>query len=115
MMGAGESREEQKLFQLYVVGGDIKIPSSFPSASQRLQTVRSLDLSSCRVWVRKPPMLLPRRKPSVVAVGGKLYVLGGVSDSGRHPWGEVYDPGSNTWEAFLILHSFPNSGSCRRG
>ncbi|KAJ4823033.1 hypothetical protein Tsubulata_012350 [Turnera subulata] len=82
--------------QLYVVGGEMKIPSSFPPASQPLQTVWSLDLSTGKAWVRRPPMLAPRSRPSVVTVGGELYVLGGVAD---YPWGEVYDPGSNTWEA----------------
>ncbi|KAJ4850551.1 hypothetical protein Tsubulata_028073 [Turnera subulata] len=74
-------------------------------------------------WQHKPRMLAPRRIPKTVVVGGKLYVLGWLDeisqacragilisiikyvlgwltdDDDEQPWGEVYDPTSNTWEA----------------
>ncbi|KAJ4823030.1 hypothetical protein Tsubulata_012345 [Turnera subulata] len=93
--------------QLYAVGG------AGNTAPQCLQTVRGLDLSStCTAggWVAKPPMLVPRCNPHTATVGGKLYVLGGASDYGRDPWGEVYDPESNTWEALPDPPFIPKTG-----
>ncbi|KAJ4844530.1 hypothetical protein Tsubulata_026053 [Turnera subulata] len=103
--------------QLYRLGGKI-IEKSY----KRTRTVRALDLTrnttteksndSGGEWQRKPRMLAPRSDPHIVVVGGKLYVLGKkIADDEEQPWGEVYDPATNTWEAMprppkILKHKF---------
>lgn len=51
-------------------------------------------------WSRKPPMPTPRCASSVIALGGKLYVLGGQGGGGQtRDAVEVYDPKTGSWSA----------------
>lgn len=48
-------------------------------------------------WIASAPMPAPRAGHGFVAVGGKIYALGGRGEGASRVW--VYDPGSNTWSA----------------
>ncbi|KAJ4849602.1 hypothetical protein Tsubulata_049539 [Turnera subulata] len=64
-------------------------------------------------WIHKPGMLIPRDELSkTVALGGKLYVLGTGYDDHDHPWAEVYDPTSNSWDALPDPPFIPESCTC---
>ncbi|KAJ4823905.1 hypothetical protein Tsubulata_049538 [Turnera subulata] len=62
-------------------------------------------------WVHKPDMFIPRDEVSkTVVVGEKIYVFEAGYDDREHPWAEVYDPTSNTWDALPDPPFLPHEG-----
>ena len=52
----------------------------------------------CMTWTQLASMGIARRRHASAAVGGKLYVFGGIGTDGRHLFtAEVYDPASDSW------------------
>lgn len=50
-------------------------------------------------WSECPPMLSPRKNAGAAIVLNKIYVLGGDEPTGTElPFGEFFDPGSQTWQ-----------------
>ncbi|HAW71767.1 MAG TPA: hypothetical protein DHD79_08780 [Firmicutes bacterium] len=47
---------------------------------------------------KKAPMPTPRKGLAAVAVGGKVYAIGGMNHTGILDTVEAYDPSTNTWE-----------------
>ncbi len=76
--------------ELYILGGtdgESSLDSCF---------VYKIDADS---WRECPPMLTPRSSAGTAVILNKLYVLGGDDVTGSNlPFGEFYDPGSETWQ-----------------
>jgi N-acetylneuraminic acid mutarotase len=49
-------------------------------------------------WVTKAPMATPRTNFMTAEVGGRLYVVGGISEEGALRTVEVYDPATDQWQ-----------------
>lgn len=80
---------------IYVIGGR--------NARNVSNDVHRLDLATSK-WTSCAKMSTRRWVHVAAASGGKLYVFGGIEDTGRHerkPLAtvEVYDPSSDSWEA----------------
>ena len=56
-------------------------------------------------WTQLASMGTARRIHASAAVGGKLYVFGGLGTSGRLSTAEMYDPASNSWAPVTNLTS----------
>jgi len=83
--------------KIYVMGGfNREQGREFELAVRRL--VEIYDIAA-RSWTRGPDMLELRAWGRAVALGGKVYVLGGVGGpiSRYHSGVEVLDPQTNTW------------------
>jgi len=51
-------------------------------------------------WVSAPPLALgPTQETAAVAVGGKVYVLGGFNNGAIVPAVQVFDPATGAWDA----------------
>uniref|UniRef100_A0A7C8Z2K7 Galactose oxidase n=1 Tax=Opuntia streptacantha TaxID=393608 RepID=A0A7C8Z2K7_OPUST len=59
-------------------------------------------------WYTRASMCFKRCNPHTWAIGGKIYVLGGVADP-SNSWGEVYDPQLDSWTPLPNPnnHSYP--------
>lgn len=61
-------------------------------------------------WTQKASMQVPRSGLGVAVVDGKIYAIGGSTESGVTGVNEVYNPATNTWEIKAPmptpLHSF---------
>jgi N-acetylneuraminic acid mutarotase len=86
---------------LYIFGG---LKNLVPTAS-----VEKLDTIANK-WSSIPPLPIALHHPNVVAVGGKLLVLGGLSGalSAKSMWAAVpdcfaYEPASNKWSALAKM------------
>jgi N-acetylneuraminic acid mutarotase len=84
--------------QIYVCGG----------ISQDQQPLRSLYRYNpvAETWHREPDMLTPRYRHTAVAVGGKMYAMGGISDpaaSAGLKHAEVYDPAKKSWSTISSI------------
>ena len=60
-------------------------------------------------WTQLASMSTARRLHASAAVGGKLYVFGGVGTRERLSTAEVYDPASDSWAQVSSLTSARNS------
>ncbi|KAJ4880143.1 F-box/kelch-repeat protein SKIP6 [Raphanus sativus] len=80
---------------IYVIGG-------FKDGDVRSSDVSLLD---CRTntWREVPSMSVGRAAAAAGAVDGKIYVFGGCEEVKESNWAEVYDPKTETWEAFAPL------------
>lgn len=94
----------------------------FASLSSRVYVLGALgaetaNLVSCKVfyfdtnheegWKRGPDMLMARDfNGKAVSLDGKIYVLGGLDDSEREPFGEVFDLVKNEWEPLTPLPDY---------
>lgn len=83
---------------LYVIGGFDK-----NDTSPRDENVRALDTAQVfdtdeHVWKSLPPLPEPRWGAQAVAVGGKLFVVGGRDERGASDRIDVFDPKSQRWE-----------------
>jgi len=77
---------------VFAVGGND------PTGQIPFSTLLAFDpTQNCCQWISLPPMPTARFNLAASAVGGKLYVLGGVDSSGSLNVVEVYDPIANTW------------------
>lgn len=57
-------------------------------------------------WASLPPLPIPRYAPSMQAIDGKLYLIGGTASHGNDELSiEVYDPGPASWS--LIRNALP--------
>ena len=54
-------------------------------------------------WTQLASMVTARKEHASAAVGGKLYVFGGMGTSGRLRTAEVYDPASDSWAQVTSL------------
>ena len=48
-------------------------------------------------------MSVPRNAPGVVALGGKIYAVGGFDGATVLKSGEVFDPAANSWRAIVNM------------
>jgi N-acetylneuraminic acid mutarotase len=69
------------------------ISSSFMAPFSSVSTSELIEDS----WNTKTPMNYPRYHLGVVAVEGKIYAIGGLSDNGVMDINERYDPQTDTW------------------
>ena len=60
-------------------------------------------------WTQLASMGTARRGHASAAVGGKLYVFGGIGTSERLSTAEVYDPASDSWAQVTSLTSARNA------
>lgn len=85
--------------KIYVMGGFNRDHGTAAELEVR-RRVEIYDIAT-RTWSRGPDLLKPRAWGRGVALGGKVYVLGGVGDytysPGYHSGVEVYDPLAKTW------------------
>lgn len=58
-----------------------------------------------RSWERRASLPLPRTEHAVVALGGKLYAIGGSTGSDMLARVDVYDPATDTWTRRADLHT----------
>jgi len=75
--------------KIYAVGGT-------SGTDKSLATNEEYDPASDS-WTVQAPMPTPRRFPAAVAVGGKLYVIGGVLSATVLGVNEMYNPADDTW------------------
>ena len=85
--------------KLYVIGGTIG--SCFPGAWASNVPMNEMYDIATDTWSTRAPMAAARSAIGAVALGGRIYVIGGegwVDEAGRvfHA-NEVYDPKSNSW------------------
>ena len=105
---------------LYVLGGILPDPSATPAPVNTTSLVQAYDIRTHK-WSRTASMPLPLNHPNVVAVSGKLYVLGGLTPD---PTGEVweaipdcfvYDPKRNSWKRVASMPINQARGSAAMG
>lgn len=115
---AGGPRQEHSVAAIgrhvFVIGG-IK-----PDGSGGVTTVADVEVydSRANTWRRAAPLPVPMNHPNVVAVGGRLFVLGGLS--GGASWqalGDsfVYNPVTDRWTALPPMPSGIERGSAAMG
>ena len=79
--------------KIYVIGG-------YPASRETVRTVQVYDTATDR-WSLTSPLPAPLNHEMAVAVGGRLYVIGGQSTSaGSGSYVDtvfIYDPASRTW------------------
>ncbi|WP_276326745.1 Kelch repeat-containing protein [Lentzea albidocapillata] len=115
---AGGPRQEHSVAavgtDVYVVGG-IR-----PNGAGGMVTVPDVEVYNTRTntWRSAAPLPVPMNHPNIAAVGGKLYVLGGLS--GGASWEAlrdsfVYNPATNRWTALPPMPSGIERGSAALG
>ncbi len=115
---AGGPRQEHSAaavgHRIYVVGGVLADPAGgFPTTDR----VEVYDSRRDR-WSEAAPLPVPMNHPNVAAVGGRLYVLGGLSagDSWQAlPDSFVYDPRADRWTRLPPMPSGMARGSAAVG
>lgn len=91
--------------QIYVIGGysqfnAIKSFYKFVCRAQHdVQYLSSVEryCPSNNTWATLPSMIYNRASPGVAELHGKVYVLGGQSETGFRKSVEVFDPSTFTW------------------
>ena len=85
--------------KIYVTGGRVNDRHGVNFEIGRLRSVVVFD-PQANTWTQVASMSRPLRDHSSAAIGGKLYVFGGVNPETSVPEAsvEAYDPISNTWE-----------------
>ncbi len=80
---------------IYVVGGSLQCPQSIVTPTGTLEAYNPTTDS----WVSATSMPTARWDLAAVAVGGKLYAIGGWDPISQTPLSvvEVYDPSTNAW------------------
>ncbi len=79
---------------VYVIGG-------YPASRVTVPTVQVYDASTDR-WSLTTPLPTPLNHSVAAAVGGRIYVIGGQSDSGGSSFVDLvfaYDPATRAWSA----------------
>ncbi|TDD45802.1 kelch repeat-containing protein [Nonomuraea terrae] len=115
---AGGPRQEHSVATIgkdvYIVGG-IR-----PDEAGGVTTVRDVEVYDTRqnTWRRAAPLPVAMNHPNLAAVGGKLYVLGGLS--GGASWqalrdSYVYEPTKNTWTPLPPMPEGSERGSAAVG
>ena len=98
---------------IYVIGGDNAIaPSPSANVFKPVTTVEAYD-PVANSWTTKAPMPTARERFAVAAVGGVIYVFGGlVPDASfvkKTTSVEAYDVATNTWSAKAPLRTARDS------
>ncbi len=76
--------------KVYFLGG-IRIGTGFV-------TGRTFEYDPAdNTWTERAPMPIPRAASGVAALGGRIYVAGGLADSGSVSSFEAFDPTTNSW------------------
>ena len=89
--------------KIFAIGGDqaekIKVPRGYSWKTKKLTTVEMYDPAT-DTWTQKADMPTPRSYLSTSVMDGKIYAIGGMSNSNKQ-WRletvEVYDPATDTW------------------
>ena len=89
--------------KIFAIGGDqaekIKVPRGYSWKTKKLTTVEMYDPAT-DTWTQKADMPTPRSYLSTSVMDGKIYAIGGMSNSNEQ-WRletvEVYDPATDTW------------------
>ncbi len=98
--------------KIFAIGGDqaekIKVPRGYSWKTKKLTTVEMYDPAT-DTWTQKADMPTPRSFLSTSVMDGKIYAIGGMSNSNEQ-WRletvEVYDPATDTWaKARDITHA----------
>lgn len=117
---AGGPRQEHSTVaigsDIYIVGGVVPDAAS-PVGVTTTDTVEVYDTRS-RTWSAAAPLPVPMNHLNAASVGGKLYVLGGLS--GGMSWDAlpnsyVYDPRTNAWTALAPVPAGTWRGSAAMG
>jgi N-acetylneuraminic acid mutarotase len=92
-----------------LLGGSYYVVGGMKEGFSLLGDVDVLDLTA-RTWTKAPAPARPRISPELVAVGGKLYLIGGTSpvtegsqEFMSNPDVEVFDPAANAWSTLCTL------------
>ncbi|WP_113702650.1 Kelch repeat-containing protein [Nonomuraea lactucae] len=99
---------------VYVIGGILADPAGgFPTTGR-------VEVYDTRrdTWSDAPPLPVPMNHPNVAAVGGRIYVLGGLS--GGASWRAlrdsfVYSPGADRWRRLPSMPAGIERGSAATG
>jgi len=85
--------------KIYVIGGYGDAPDRSTDTRRALESGEVLDVDAAEgaAWVPLPPMCWARAGHSVVALGDKIYALGGGDGTERWASMEVFDPCSGHW------------------
>ena len=78
------------------MGGKIYVSGGKKEEHEITSTVMVFD-PQANTWTELASMGIGRANHSSAAIGGTLYVFGGVTDGGRTASVEAYDPISNKW------------------
>ncbi|KAL4427686.1 hypothetical protein ABPG75_001775 [Micractinium tetrahymenae] len=78
--------------QLYVLGGR----AGLGKGAAVLQDVEVFDPVT-NTWQAAPPMAAPRTSHAAVALGGRLFAVGGQDSRSTHATCEVFDPAAGRW------------------
>jgi hypothetical protein len=82
---------------IYAIGG--RINTGGPGSGGSLASVERYDIAT-DTWTPVAPLMAPREDLAAAAVGGKIYVFGGVDTTGQFLADvDVYDPRTDTWSA----------------
>ena len=84
---------------IYAVGG---------SDGTNLNSSECYNLQT-RQWTNIAPMSERRKYPGAAAIGGKIYAVGGCSNTSRHNSVECYEPSTDQWTQVCPMLS------CRSG
>ena len=88
--------------KIFVIGGYSRNPGGRWSESQSLPTVECFD-SFHELWSVCQPLHHARSGHGVVTMNGKIYVIGGESDSLIYDSAECYDVSTNKWTLLPCL------------
>ena len=93
--------------KIYVTGGECDtFPTDHDENQLMVNSVYVYD-PQANTWAQLASMDTARRNQASAAVGGKLYVFGGVNSGERLSTAEVYDPASDSWVQGPSLTSAP--------
>jgi hypothetical protein len=80
---------------IYAIGG--RFATGGPGSGFPVASVERYDIAS-NTWTPVSPLLAPRSDLAAAAVGGKIYVFGGIDAAGTFlATVDVYDPVTDTW------------------
>ena len=86
------------------IGTKIYVAGGYDDVTQKWQSVLQIFDTSTGTWTRGHNLPAPMDEPSVLSLGGKLYVMGGRSPNNTGlKTTYVYSPSSNAWTTLAPL------------
>ncbi|XP_039285763.1 kelch-like protein 28 [Nilaparvata lugens] len=95
--------------KIYVMGGERKVPSTDTNSSgniywEHMHTVEMFDTeSSSDSWQYRSRMRPGQTRSAATVIDNRIYVAGGLNDSGRLGLAQMYNPATNNWHAITSM------------